>query len=72
MLLTLFEDRRCIKKMGVKKKTKYANLEIDALTWGARKAGMSYGRYVSTIEEREKNRVIKAFKKEKNIKEESE
>ncbi len=51
-----------------RKKCRYVNMEIDALAWGARRAGMSYGRYVSTIGEREKERVIKAFKIEKGIK----
>ena len=53
--------------MGSRKNTRYVNLEIDALTWGARKAGMSYGRYVSQIDEREKGRVIREYKKEKAI-----
>ena len=56
--------------MGSRKKTRYVNLEIDALTWGARKAGMTYGRYVSEIDEREKARVIKAFKQERAISDE--
>jgi len=51
-----------------RKKYRYVNMEIDALAWGARKAGMSYGRYVSIIGEREKKRVIEAFKTERAIK----
>ena len=46
---------------------KHPNIEIDALTWGAKRKSLSYGQYVSQIDEEEKERIIQEFKKHKKI-----